>query len=74
MAHISTIRVKQLFQCTFSGSILQFRHLMSFFAKVKDRRIITTNDDETRVLEPQQLQQKIDDAVSKISQARSFVR
>lgn len=41
---------------------------------VKDRRVIKTNEDETRVLEPKELQEKIDELTKNWSCARSFVR
>jgi len=41
---------------------------------VKDRRVIKTNEDETRVLEPKELQEKIDELTKSWSCARSFVR
>jgi len=41
---------------------------------VKDRRVIKTNEDETRVVEPEHLQEKIDELTKNWSCARSFVR
>ncbi|XP_047128946.1 phosphoacetylglucosamine mutase isoform X1 [Hydra vulgaris] len=41
---------------------------------VKDRRILTVNHDETRLIEPKELQQKIDEIVKCWPNCRSFVR
>jgi phosphoacetylglucosamine mutase len=42
--------------------------------KVKDRRIVKTSADETVVLSPEGVQQKINQLNSKYSSGRSFIR
>ncbi|XP_057305726.1 phosphoacetylglucosamine mutase-like isoform X1 [Hydractinia symbiolongicarpus] len=41
---------------------------------VKDRRVIKTNEDETKVVEPIELQNRIDELTKNLPRARSFVR
>jgi phosphoacetylglucosamine mutase len=41
---------------------------------VKDRTIIKTTKDETKVLEPKGIQEKIDEIVKKYDCGRSFIR
>lgn len=49
-------------------------HKVQFYFQVKDRTVIKTNDNETRVTEPIDLQNKIDELVKNWTNARSFVR
>ena len=51
-----------------------FLSLCPVFFQVKDRTVIKTNDNETRVTEPVDLQNKIDELVKNWTNARSFVR
>ena len=42
--------------------------------QVKDRGIFKTNEDETRLLQPQELQDHIDAAVASVTEGKAFVR
>jgi phosphoacetylglucosamine mutase len=42
--------------------------------KVKDRTVITTSEDETQVLKPEGIQEKLNDCMKKYKDSRTFIR